>query len=109
MTGDKLILKRRVINVFQRLQLVLEQKRTLQQDLLGVRLTFLQPTALGAHVDIQRHHDTFTDAVNGRIGHLREELFKVVMQQLGLAGQCRQGRVIAHGAHRFHAGHHHGF
>ena len=107
MTGDKLTLKCRITNIFQRLQLVLKQERALQQDLLGVRLAFLQPTALGAHVDVQRHHDTFADAVNWWIGHLREELLEVVMQQLGLAGQCRQGRVITHGAHRLHAAHHH--
>ena len=49
----------------------------------------------------QRHHQFFPDRVDGRIGHLREQLLEVVVENLGSIRQHGQRRVVAHRAGGF--------
>ena len=52
----------------------------------------------------QAHHQFLADRVDRRVGHLREVLLEIGVEQLGLVGQRRDRRVVAHRAHRFLAG-----
>ena len=45
------------------------------------------------------HDDLFPDRVDRGVGHLREQLLEVAVQELGLLGQYRERRVVAHRAH----------
>ena len=49
---------------------------------------------------LQRHHDRFAQAVDGRVGDLRELLAEVVVKRAHLVRQHRHRRVVAHRAHR---------
>jgi len=55
---------------------------------------------LGADERHQRHHQLLADRVDGRVGHLREELLEVVVQGLVLVRQHGERRVVAHRADR---------
>ncbi len=44
--------------------------------------------------------DLLTDAVNGGVGHLGEELLEIGIEELGLVRQNRQRGVVAHGGDR---------
>jgi hypothetical protein len=41
------------------------------------------------------------DGVQGRVGHLGEQLAEIVVEQAGLFGEDRQGDVVAHGSGGF--------
>mmetsp|Transcript_20954 Transcript_20954/g.80705 ORF Transcript_20954/g.80705 Transcript_20954/m.80705 type:complete len:801 (-) Transcript_20954:283-2685(-) len=61
----------------------------------------VQQVGLGADEAVQRHHDVFADRVDRRVRDLREQLLEVVVERLVLAGEHRQGRVVAHRADAF--------
>ncbi len=48
----------------------------------------------------QAHDQLLADRIDRRVGHLREVLLEVGVQQLRLVRQHRHGRVVAHRAHR---------
>jgi len=58
----------------------------------------MEEVPLGAERRVHRGDDFLADGVNGRIGHLSEELLEVVVEQLGLIGENREGGVVAHRA-----------
>jgi hypothetical protein len=58
----------------------------------------LEQVALGPNARGDLGHQLFTDAVEGRIGHLGEELLEVVVEKPGPVGQHGERRVSAHGA-----------
>ena len=45
---------------------------------------------------LQAHHQLFAQRINRRVGHLREALLEVVVKQVRLIGEHRQGNVVAH-------------
>ena len=47
-------------------------------------------------VHLQAHHQLFPQRVDRRVGDLGEALFEVVVEQVGLSGEHRQGNVISH-------------
>ncbi len=49
----------------------------------------------------RRHHDLFTDRVDRRVRHLREQLLEVVVKRLILVRQHRQWAVVTHRARGF--------
>ena len=49
-----------------------------------------------AQVHLQAHHQLFAQGVDRRVGDLGEALLEVVVKQVGLGGEHRQGDVIPH-------------
>ena len=70
--------------------------RKLQQ--MRVRGELGQGVALVADVRHQAHDELLAYRVDRRVCHLREELLEVVVEQTGLFGEHREGRVVAHRA-----------
>ena len=68
----------------------------------------IQEVRPGSNERHQRHDQLFADRIDGRIGDLGEVLLEIGVEQLGLAGQRRHRRVVAHGADRLLAGQGHG-
>ena len=75
------------------------------------RLIHLEPLDLGGAFEVEQvrprpderdeaHHQLLADRIDRRVRHLREVLLEVGVQQLGLVGQHRHRRVVAHRAHR---------
>mmetsp|Transcript_62362 Transcript_62362/g.174233 ORF Transcript_62362/g.174233 Transcript_62362/m.174233 type:complete len:1082 (+) Transcript_62362:2016-5261(+) len=88
-------------NLGQRLELVREEAGVLQPQavaVLGRRPR--KNVLLGANPARDGHHDGLADGVDRRVRDLREELVEVVEDRAGLAGEARQGRVVAHAAQR---------
>ena len=56
----------------------------------------------------EAHHQFFADRIDRRIGHLREVLLEIGVEQLRLVGERRDRRIRAHGADRLLAGDGHG-
>ena len=52
----------------------------------------------------QAHHELLADRIDRRVRHLGEVLLEIGEQQLGLVGQGRDRRVVAHRADRLVAG-----
>ena len=67
---------------------------------MAVLRRLIQEIALASDEAGERHDQLFANRIDGRIGHLGEELLEVVEKQLRLVGQARQRRVRAHGADR---------
>ncbi len=76
------------------------------------RLAHLEPLFLRQPLEVeqvrprpderhQAHHQLLADRIDRRVGHLREVLLEIREQQLGLIGQRRNRRVVAHGTDRF--------
>ena len=61
----------------------------------------LEQVALGADRCFDLRYQRFADRIQRRIGHLREELHEVVIEQARLVRQHRQRRIVAHGTHGF--------
>ena len=56
----------------------------------------LKHVALRANHHLSGDNEFFTNGINGRIGHLREELFEIVKKNFRLFRKDSQRRVIAH-------------
>ena len=69
-----------------------------QLQRVAVLRRFRQNVALVADIAGERHHHLFANGVDGRIGHLREELLEIVEQRLRLVGEAGQRRIGAHRA-----------
>jgi hypothetical protein len=50
--------------------------------------SLVENVLLAPDVADERHHHLFADRVDGRIGHLREQLLEVVEQRLRPVGQA---------------------
>ena len=55
----------------------------------------------------EAHHQLLADRIDRRVGHLREVLLEIGVEQLRLVRQRRDRRVVAHRADRFLAGRRH--
>ena len=71
-----------------------------QLDQPGVLGQFRQDVRRIPNEGHQRHHQLFTDRVNRGVCDLREQLFEVGEQQLGLFRKDGQGRIGPHRTHR---------
>ena len=89
-------------------QLAIGEHRPHELELAAMLRRLREQILLRAHGGPQRGHQLFTDGVEGRIGHLREELLEVVEKQLGPVGKDRERCVVAHGAHRLFSPRRHG-
>ena len=81
-------------------QIPVGQDRVRQLQRVAVLRRFIEDVALGSDVAGERHHQFFADRVDGRIGHLREQLLEVVEQRLRAVRETRQRRVGAHRSDR---------
>ena len=84
-------------------QLGIGQHGALQLEQAGVPGGLVQQILLAADIAFHRHHHLFPDGIDGRVGHLGEELLEVVVEQRRLVGENRQRRIRAHGPDRFFA------
>ena len=103
--GDALEAVRAVdaVEVAQLLQLLVAQHRRRQRDLPRRDRRRLEQVALGPDRGVDRHDQLFADRVDRRVGHLREQLLEVVVEQLRPLRQHRERRVVAHRADRLDA------
>ncbi len=92
----------------QTLHVLVRENGVRQLELPAMLGRFVQQVPLLAGEGQQRHHQPFPQGVDGRVGHLGEQLLEVVEQQLGLIGEHGQRRVGAHRAHRLLAVGRHG-
>ena len=104
-----------------RVELLLDMadRADLLQILVGEdRLAHFEPLLLGEAFGVEqvrprsdegheRHHQLLADRVDRRVGHLREVLLEIGVEQLRLVGERRDRRVGAHRADRFLAGRRH--
>ena len=84
----------------QLFQIAIGQDGLRQLERVAVLRRLVQDVALGADVAGERHHHLFADRIDGRIGHLREQLLEVIEQRLRLVGETGERRIGAHGADR---------
>ena len=80
-------------------ELVVAQDRPLELEAPAVRGLGVEQVALGSEPRLGRGDQLLADAVDRRVGHLREELLEIVVKQAGAVRQHRERRVVAHRAH----------
>ena len=97
-----------LVDVHQLGQVVAVDHGQGQQDLAARALAGLEQVGLGPDGGRQRGHQLLTDGVEGRVGHLCEQLGEVVVQEPGAIREHRDRRVRAHGADGLPAGAGHG-
>ena len=86
--------------MFEPRKFLVGQDGRLQLDQIATRRLWLEQIALGTEGRFRRRDQFLADAVNGRIGHLREELLEIIVEQLRFVGQNRRGSVATHRADR---------
>src|ERR1035441_7266876 len=64
-----------------------------QLERVAVFGCFLKDVALGTDVADERHHEFFTNRINGRVGDLGEELLEVVEERLRTVRETSQRHV----------------
>jgi hypothetical protein len=94
--GQKIALR----HAAQLFEIAIGEDGMLQLERVAMHRRLVEQVALVADVAGERHHHLFANGVDGRIGHLREELFEIVKQRLRLVGEARQRDIGAHGADR---------
>ena len=77
--------------------------RPLELEAAAVGRLRVEQVAFRAQARLGRGDDLLADAVDRRVGDLREQLLEVVVQQARLVRQHRQRRVVAHRADRLDA------
>ena len=87
--------------IFERLQLVLKQKRARQMHHLRMVRRLIQKVPLPAQHHIQTHHRPLPYRINRRIRHLRKRLLEVARQQPRPHRQNRQRHIISHRVNPF--------
>ena len=65
-----------------------------------LRLHF-EKISLGTNVSLERHDDALTYGINRGVRNLGEELAEVVVDHPRLAGDAREGGIVAHGTKGF--------
>ena len=83
-------------DVAELLEVVVGQDRVRHLEPLRLRRTLLEEVAAGAEGGDQRHHRLFADRVDGRVGHLGEELLEVVEEGQRPLAEHRQRGVVPH-------------
>ena len=84
-------------------EVVVAEDRLLELHQPRMRRRLLQQVPLAAEIGDQRRHQRLEVGVERRIGHLREELLEVVIEQLWPIAQAGERRVGAHRADRLGA------
>ena len=83
-----------------RRELPVAEHRTVKLDLAAMPRTRREEIALRPEQSAQGHHQRLADGIDGRIGHLGEELLEIGVEQLGSFAQHRERAVVAHRAER---------
>ena len=87
------------------LQVLIGENRLAHFQALGLRGAFEIEQVRPRPDDRDQAHDDFlADRIDRRVRHLGEVLLEIGVEQLGLAGESGDGRIVAHRAHRFLAG-----
>ena len=81
-------------------QLFVAQDRGLELEQAATFRAGLEQIALGTERSFDLRHQLLANGVERRVGHLREQLLEIVVQQSRTVGQHRQRGVVAHGADR---------
>ena len=68
---------------------------------MGLAFGFTEDVHLTTDAGGQRHHVRFTQRIDRRVGHLRELLTEVVVNDSRLTGEHGKRGIITHGADRF--------
>jgi hypothetical protein len=68
-----------------------------------LRALVVEKVPLGADGHLERHDETLAQGIDRRVGHLREPLLEVVVQEVRAAGEHGHGRVVAHRPRRLAA------
>ena len=95
-------------DIAETVELLIRDDGALHLDQPGVFRRFFQNIGMVADVRGQAHDQFLPDGVDGRVGHLREQLLEIIEQKGGLPGKDGQRGVVPHGAERFRPLHHHG-
>ena len=82
-------------------ELFVGQHRARQLEPAAIARARIEQVAFRAQPHVRRGDDLLADAVDGRVGDLREQLLEVVVQHARLLRERRQRRVVAHGADAF--------
>ena len=82
----------------QLLEVVVGEDGVRELELAAVLRGLVQEVALPAHEAHQGHDQALAVGVDGRVGHLGEQLAEVVEQQPGAGREDRGRGVVAHGA-----------
>ena len=83
--------------------LVIEQ-RMVQPDHAAALRAGCEQVALGADEGLGGGDEFLADAIEGRVGDLREDLLEILIEVLGFLGKHGKRRVVAHRADRLDAG-----
>ena len=95
--GHRRHLKSLLLHVFDLQKVRAGQDRILNLQYLAVVRRLLQQVPVFPCIDRGAGDDLLPDGVNGRIGHLGKQLFKIIEQRTGLLGEYRQRGVHPHG------------
>ena len=76
------------------------QNRLLEPEQATLLRSLFEQIPFGADRGDQRRDDLLADRVERRVGHLREQLLEIVVEQLRTVGEDGQRRVVAHRADR---------
>ena len=79
---------------------VVEQDRVVDHELARVLGRLVEQVPLGADARLHAHHDRLADRVDRRVGHLREELLEVGVEQRLPVGEHGERQVVPHRADR---------
>ena len=75
----------------------------LHVQLAAVQGCFGEKVALPPDGHRQGRDQFLANGVQGRVGHLGEQLTEIVVEQAGLLGENGQGDIVAHGTGGFYA------
>ena len=79
-------------------------QRIAEADHAAALRTGVEQVAFGAEEGLGRSDEFLTNAVQGWVGDLGEDLFEVLVEKLGLLGEHGEGSVVAHRGDGLHAG-----
>ena len=96
-------LEARQIHAANLRELLVREDRPLHLEAATVRRLRIQQVAFGTETRFRRSDDLLADAIDRRVGDLREELLEVVVEQPRLVRQHGERRVVAHRADRLDA------
>ncbi len=89
------------------LQIRVRQDRRLDLDQVAMLRRLVEQVPLAAEIGVKRCDQRLKVRIERRIGHLREELLEIAVQQLRPIAQTRQRRISPHRADRLRARHRH--
>mmetsp|Transcript_6566 Transcript_6566/g.12307 ORF Transcript_6566/g.12307 Transcript_6566/m.12307 type:complete len:552 (-) Transcript_6566:949-2604(-) len=81
-------------------QVIRTQDWVVQGDSLALLRRVVQQIALRTNTGLERHHDGFTERIDGRVCHLGEQLLEVVKHQARTLRHTSESCIVTHGAQR---------